>query len=64
MLSRQFWKQSVLEHFFYYHAIEIISTNPKINFMCPALQLHHSCRLQILNSQREALSPSLHNGNL
>jgi len=27
ILSGQFWKQSVLEHFFYYRAIQIIHTN-------------------------------------
>lgn len=68
IFSRWFWKQRLLIFsticFCLIFTRDIISRKPNINFICLAPQLCPSCRLQVPNSEREVLSPSLPNENV
>lgn len=66
IFSGWFWEKRLLEHFCFslIFTREIFSRKPNTNFICLAPQLCHSCRLQVPNSEGEALSPSLPNGNV
>lgn len=59
-------KERLLEHFCFslIFTREIISRKPNTDFICLAPQLCHSCKLQVPNSEREVLSPSLPDGNM